>query len=107
MDLRRRFGGYIRRLRTRRYLTQVELAGRSGISVDGLRRVESGVGSPSLDTLAKLSLGLGISLTSLFAGLEADRSLPLAAELLEFLDGMSEVERRKALLWIMTEFAVR
>src|SRR5689334_19862851 len=76
MDLRKLFGGHIRRLRKGRLLTQEELAARSGISADGVRRIESGTSSPGLHTIGKLAAALGISLTLLFVGLEADRSLP-------------------------------
>jgi transcriptional regulator with XRE-family HTH domain len=104
MDLRKIFGGHIRRLRKGRLLTQEELATRSGISTDGVRRVESGATSPGLNTIARLAHALEISLTHLFAGLEADRTPAGARDLLSFLDGLSETQRRKALTWMVQTF---
>jgi transcriptional regulator with XRE-family HTH domain len=69
-----RFGRYIRRLRDERALTQAELASRSKLAVDSIRRIERGQLSPSLKSLAKLATGLDMSLHSLFGGFEAPGS---------------------------------
>lgn len=63
----------MRSLRRARGLTQDELARRSDLAVDTIRRVEHGAFSPSLDTLRKLGDGLGLSLSTLFASLEVER----------------------------------
>ncbi len=66
--LNERFGTYLRALRTERKLTQEALAEKSDLSVDGIRRIERGAFSPSLDTIERLSRGLDVSLPTLFGG---------------------------------------
>ena len=68
--LRRRFGAHLKDVRTTRQLTQDQLAERGGLSVDTVRRIERGAVSPSLDTLAKLAKGLGMSMTAMFGYFE-------------------------------------
>lgn len=60
----------MKELRKARDLTQDELAERSELSVDSIRRIERGAFSPSLDTLAKLARGLRLSLNGLFANID-------------------------------------
>jgi transcriptional regulator with XRE-family HTH domain len=48
-------------------LTQSELAERSGLAVDSVRRIERGQLSPSLQSIAKLAEGMEISPHSLAA----------------------------------------
>ena len=107
MNLQTTFGGYVRRLRKGQFLTQEELAASSGISTDGLRRIERGVTSPRLDTIAKLARALGLSLTMMFAGHEADPTLPGVRDLIAVLGRLTEPQRRKALSWMQQEFGRR
>lgn len=65
-SLRKRFGQRVRTLRKRAGLTQEELAGQAGISVDFLSLVERGVNAPSFETLEKLADALGIAPKDLF-----------------------------------------
>ncbi len=69
-SLNRKFGAHVRSLRTSRSLTQESLAESSGLSVDSIRRIERGTFSPTLDTLAKLARGLGMTLSALFGCLD-------------------------------------
>jgi transcriptional regulator with XRE-family HTH domain len=73
-SLGRRLGTHIRGLRQGRELTQDQLAERSDLSVDAIRRIERGAFSPSLVTLGKLTTGLEISLTTLFSDMDRERS---------------------------------
>ncbi len=66
----RRFGRLVRRLRNARGLTQEALAERANLAADTIRRMEHGSFSPSLETLAKLVVGLDSSLTTVFAAFE-------------------------------------
>lgn len=66
MNLGREFGWRVRSLRRARGFTQEDLAERSGMSVDAIRRIERGAFSPSLKTMGKLCRGFGISLRTLF-----------------------------------------
>lgn len=60
----------VRRLRNARGLTQEALAERANLAADTIRRMEHGSFSPSLETLAKLVVGLDSSLTTVFAAFE-------------------------------------
>ena len=84
----RRFGDHLRRLRNSKGLTQEELAERSDLSVDAIRRIERGAFSPSLDTLGKLTVGLDVSLKTLFHSFERERS-DQVAEICDFLSSRS------------------
>jgi transcriptional regulator with XRE-family HTH domain len=66
----RLLGGYVKRLREVRGLTQEVLAERSGLSADTIRRFEHGQFSPSHRTLRKLCKGLELSVSQLFQGFE-------------------------------------
>lgn len=65
-----RFGRLVRRLRNARGLSQETLAERADLAADTIRRLEHGSFSPSLETLAKLVVGLDSSLSTLFAAFE-------------------------------------
>lgn len=67
------FGKLVRALRQERHLTQEQLAERSQLSIDAVRRIEYGAFSPSLKTVRKLAEGLKISLTRLFQSVERGR----------------------------------
>jgi transcriptional regulator with XRE-family HTH domain len=86
VDEARRFGSYLRQLREERGLTQSELALRSDLAVDSVRRIERGQLSPSLRSVAKLAAGMEISLHSLFGGYEAPGSF-LADRICDLLAG--------------------
>ncbi|MCI0542000.1 MAG: helix-turn-helix domain-containing protein [Verrucomicrobiales bacterium] len=68
--LRKRFGRNVARLRSRRNLTQEELAEKIGVSSRYLRSVEAGEYYPSLTTLARLHAALRCDWNELFAGCE-------------------------------------
>lgn len=89
------FGAYIRGLRQSRHLTQDELAARSALSVDSVRRLEAGSLSPSLETVAKLAEGLSLTMATLFEGFEkSDRDY--IAEICDYLQTRSAREVRMA-----------
>src|SRR5690606_6371367 len=66
----RRFGRHVRSLRRARGQTQDQLAERSALSADTIRRLEHGSFSPSLETLRKLCTGLDLQLSTLFEAFE-------------------------------------
>jgi transcriptional regulator with XRE-family HTH domain len=68
----RLLGRHVKRLREVRGLTQEELAERSGLSSDTIRRFEHGNFSPSHRTLRKLCKGLELPVSQLFRGFELD-----------------------------------
>ena len=92
-----RFGELTKSLRDARGLTQEQLAERSGLSADTIRRAEHGDFSPSLKTIGKLARGLDLDLSTLFtafdlAEIEIDRELINVAR-----RRMSQTERLAAL----------
>ncbi len=60
-----RFGKQLRQLRTRRGLTQEQLAVTAGLSYTFLTRLELGQSDPSLSTLVRLAKALRVSVTEL------------------------------------------
>ena len=61
----RRFGEVVRAERKRQELTQEELADRAGISAVFMSDIERGVENVTLETIAKLSKGLGVKVGEL------------------------------------------
>jgi len=57
-DLARALGTRVKALRLMRNVTQIDLAGRAGISPASLKRLENG-GTGSVETVARLALILG------------------------------------------------
>lgn len=66
-DLGRRLAERIRSLRRLRGLTQEQLAERSELSVDAVRRIERAAFSPTVRTLERIAAGLDTSVPDLFA----------------------------------------
>jgi transcriptional regulator with XRE-family HTH domain len=93
LNVGKRFGVHVRELRHGRQLTQEELAERSQLSVDAVRRIERGAFSPSLETVNKLATGLDVSLRTLFNDFDRDRR-DQVAELCDYLGRRNRTELR-------------
>lgn len=65
MDVRRRLGWRLQRLRQDQGLSQEELADRAGIHRTYVSGVERGVRNPTITVLEKLAAGLGVDLRTL------------------------------------------
>lgn len=92
-----RFGKLIKDLRRVRKITQEQLAELSGVSADGVRRIEQAKVSPSLRTIVKVARGLDLSLSTIFSAhdlneLDIDREVVMYAR-----RRMSQRERLVAL----------
>ena len=72
MDIRVRFGAVLKAWRTRKQLTQEELAERSGLSYKFIGEIERGTGNPTIETVSQLAAALDIEIAELFAA-ERDR----------------------------------
>lgn len=83
------FGKHVKRLREVRGLTQEQLAERSNLAADTVRRLEHQDFSPSLRTLRKICAGFGISLSTLFNSFELPSADPVLKELNLLLHGRS------------------
>ncbi|WP_234988923.1 helix-turn-helix domain-containing protein [Tropicibacter naphthalenivorans] len=66
-------GRQVRELRKRQRMTGADLAGKTGLSVGMLSKIENGVISPSLNTISALANALGVPIVQLFAGYEEVR----------------------------------
>lgn len=67
-----RLGERLRSLRRRRGLTLVELSKASGVSVGMLSQIERDLSSPSIRTLQRLSVGLGVPIGWFFSSAPKD-----------------------------------
>jgi transcriptional regulator with XRE-family HTH domain len=68
MDLLTRFAGNVRRLRSRKRLSQKTLADKVGISVSYVSMLERGQRSPPLETVEKVAKALGVKPAQLLGG---------------------------------------
>jgi len=66
IDLRKRFGAEVKRLRARLQISQEELAERAELHRTYVSDVEAGKRNPSLATIQRLAVALGSSITALF-----------------------------------------
>tara|TARA_R110000803_G_scaffold46394_4_gene97368 strand:- start:405 stop:614 length:210 start_codon:yes stop_codon:yes gene_type:complete len=67
MDIRKKFGARLRKLRETQGWSQEELADRAGLHRTYISSVERGVRNPTISVLAKISAALGASLAELLA----------------------------------------
>lgn len=86
------FGAHVKRLREVRRLTQEELAERSDLAADTIRRLEHQDFSPSLRTLRKVCKGLGLSISAMFNSYELELEPEGLARITALLLGRSERE---------------
>jgi len=68
MDLVTRFAGNVRKLRSKKKLSQKTLADKIGISVSYVSMLERGQRSPPLDMLEKVAKAMGVTPISLLGG---------------------------------------
>jgi transcriptional regulator with XRE-family HTH domain len=68
MDLLTRFAGNVRRLRSKKALSQKALADKIGISVSYVSMLERGQRSPPLETIEKMAKALGVTPAALLGG---------------------------------------
>ena len=95
MDINQQLGQRIRQLRDARKLSLEALAERCGVSRSNISLIERGQSSPTATVLDKLSVGLGVSLASLFE-VPAEAPSPLArrADQVLWTDPASGYQRR-------------
>jgi len=71
MDVRKRIGWNLRRLRNARAITQEDFATDSGFDRGYVSGVERGVRNPSALVLARIAKALGVDVAELFDGVKA------------------------------------
>jgi len=69
--LRETLGNVIRERRKALGLTLAQMAQRTGVSLGYLSQIELGKNSASIETLYRISLGLGIRMSELFQAVQA------------------------------------
>ena len=69
MDIRKRFGARVRKLRHENGWSQEELADQSGLHRTYISAVERGVRNPTLTVIERLADALGISMSKLMGKL--------------------------------------
>ena len=73
MDVRKRVGINLQRLRRDKGLSQEELAHRADVDQTYLSGVEGGKRNPSIDVLGRIATALGIDIEEFFRRSRADR----------------------------------
>ena len=68
MDIRKRTGACIRKLRDERDWSQEELAERAGLHRTYVSAVERGVRNPTISVLGRLAAALGVSVSKMLSG---------------------------------------
>ena len=68
MDLLTKFAANVRRLRSKKKLSQKALADKVGISVSYVSMLERGQRSPPLETIEKMAKALGVTPAALLGG---------------------------------------
>jgi transcriptional regulator with XRE-family HTH domain len=68
MDLLNRFAANVRKLRSKKKLSQKALADKIGISVSYVSMLERGQRSPPLETIEKMAKALGVTPAALLGG---------------------------------------
>jgi len=93
-NLRSRFGQHVRGLRRRRNLTLEQLGERARLNDKFLQAVETGKQAPTIETLEKLSRGLGVGMHELLA-LEERTPKTLRARAREMIADASDADVEK------------
>ena len=68
MDIKKKFGARLRKLREAQGWSQEELADRAGLHRTYISSVERAVRNPTITVLAKIAAALGVSLGELLSG---------------------------------------
>lgn len=92
-DLKERFGKHLAEYRKRRGLTQEALASKAQVSIDTVKRLETGKLGASFDVVAQLSLALDVDPGKLFVSLDG-RSRPALDRLVFALSEMTDDDLR-------------
>ena len=95
-DIATALGLRIRELRNERHMSQEELAFKAGISAAHLGQIERALKNPTVDTVAKIAVAMGVSITTLFTDEQAkpDAGSPVISKINAHLMDMTEDQQR-------------
>ncbi len=93
MDVKELVGKKIRILRTKRRMTQFELAQKIGISQRSLSGIETGENFLTAETLNRVLISFGITLEDFFAVEHLKPENELIAELLDDIKSLKDIEK--------------
>jgi transcriptional regulator with XRE-family HTH domain len=99
-------GKHLQKLRRDRDISQEELAARIGIDPKSLSRLERGAHYPSLETLDRIRLELGLGWRDIFAFDKRQSIEELRAELASWLQGATHRELARVASTIKSETIV-
>lgn len=97
MEIREMIGSRIRDIRTKKGLTQDELAEEMGINPKYLSGIERGKENPTMTTLINLAKALGVPIAEVFDFTETEGAPKMKARITEMLKDADEGELKKAL----------
>lgn len=103
-ELVERLGNRIRYLRKQRGLSQDKLGEAAGLHVNYIGQVERGEKNITIETLEKVSRGLGISLEELFRYLDPMKNKDETGELVELLESRPQKDKVLALTLVKSVF---
>lgn len=92
-EIRNKLSDVVRTFREERRLTQEDLAERSLVSVETVRRLETGSITPTLETLCKICDALQISLRTLFSAFGSREALPTRID--ELYDALARCDEEQ------------
>ncbi len=73
-------GSVLRLYREKSGLKQGDISSKAGISVSMLSQIERGVTSPSIETLSRICLVLGVSMSQIFEAIEESKSVNISKQ---------------------------
>ncbi|RJR43984.1 MAG: XRE family transcriptional regulator [Desulfobacteraceae bacterium] len=92
MDVKEMIGRRIREIRTKKGLTQEELAEKMGMGPKYLSSIERGKENPTLNTLIALAESLDVAMGEMFNFVELEDTSKLPVRIREMIKGASEKE---------------
>ena len=98
-DMKMIFGERIRKRRNQAGLTQEQLAEKAGMHPTYIGQLERGEKNATLESAAKIAIGLGITMSGLFEHLDAgeDRTHSIASECYALVDSLDAAEQGRML----------
>ena len=95
-------GKRIRNFRLQQRISQEELAERCGLHPTYIGQIERGEKNATIESIGRVSVGLGISLCELFENVDVNAARSLSSEAYEIVQSVSDDNKEKLLLILRT-----